>query len=205
MFAGTIVVYGQTGAGKTYTMDAFTQLVLQQLFSAAASRSDAGCEASISISAVELYNEALRCLLCGRDDVQMRMMTNNVGAAATGTTGLVLEGAEERVTPKQIAAVDVLHLPWIGSHSKVAYRLLPVDVWGCSLAHVDLQGKVAATSAGRELQSSCWPAGCLTPLNYHSCIIYGSSVYLMVITLLWRHFRGCLLPVCGTAAADVHG
>eukprot|EP00775_Hariotina_reticulata_P004311 gene4311-4564_t len=94
---GTILVYGQTGAGKTYTMDAFTQLVLQQLFSAAASKSDAGCEVSISISAVELYNEALRCLLCGRDDVQMRMVTNGVGAAAAAATGLVLEGAEERV------------------------------------------------------------------------------------------------------------
>lgn len=92
--AGTIFVYGQTGAGKSFTMDAFSKLVLQQLYSAAA-RDDSNSEITITIIAVELYNEILRCLLSGRENLQLRMGAggSNSGAAA----GVVLEGAEERV------------------------------------------------------------------------------------------------------------
>jgi hypothetical protein len=93
MLAGTIFVYGQTGAGKTHTMDAFTHLVLQQLYAAAA-RDDSNCEISITVSAVELYNEVLRCLLSGRENLQLRM---GAGPGPGTASGVVLEGADERV------------------------------------------------------------------------------------------------------------
>lgn len=93
-YAGTIFVYGQTGAGKTYTMDAFTNLVLQQLYTAAG-RDDSNCEITITISAVELYNEILRCLLTGREHLQLRMGAG--GASSSVAAGVVLEGADERV------------------------------------------------------------------------------------------------------------
>jgi hypothetical protein len=84
-------VYGQTGAGKTHTMDALTDLVLQQLYSAAGA-DDSGAEVSISISVVELYNEVLRCLLSARENLQLRW-----ASGAGSVAGVVLEGAEERV------------------------------------------------------------------------------------------------------------
>jgi hypothetical protein len=86
-------VYGQTGAGKTHTMDAFTHLVLQQLYAAAA-RDESNCEISITVSAVELYNEVLRCLLSGRENLQLRM---GAGPGPGAASGVVLEGADERV------------------------------------------------------------------------------------------------------------
>lgn len=86
-------MYGQTGAGKTHTMDAFMQQVLEQLYAAAA-RDDSNCEISITLSAVELYNEVLRCLLSGRENLQLRM---GVGPGPGATAGVVLEGAEEQV------------------------------------------------------------------------------------------------------------
>jgi hypothetical protein len=70
-------------------MDAVTDLVLQQLYAAA---DDSSNEVSITVSAVELYNEVLRCLLSGRENLQLRW------ALGAGTfAGVVLEGAEERV------------------------------------------------------------------------------------------------------------
>ena len=83
-------MYGQTGAGKTHTMDAVTDLVLQQLYAAA---DDSANEVSITVSAVELYNEVLRCLLTGRENLQLRWASTGAGSFA----GVVLEGAEERV------------------------------------------------------------------------------------------------------------
>jgi hypothetical protein len=97
--AGTIFVYGQTGAGKTHTMDAFTHLVLQQLYTAAA-RDDSNCEISITVSAVELYNEVLRCLLSGRENLQLRM---GAGPGPGAASGVVLEGADERVSAASCA------------------------------------------------------------------------------------------------------
>lgn len=88
--AGTIFVYGQTGAGKTHTMDAVTDLVLQQLYTAA---DDSSNEVAITVSAVELYNEVLRCLLSGRENLQLRW-----ASGAGNVNGVVLEGAEERVS-----------------------------------------------------------------------------------------------------------
>lgn len=82
-------MYGQTGAGKTHTMDAVTDLVLQQLYAAA---DDSSNEVSITVSAVELYNEVLRCLLTGRENLQLRW-----ASGAGSFAGVVLEGAEERV------------------------------------------------------------------------------------------------------------
>ncbi|WIA37749.1 hypothetical protein OEZ86_014626 [Tetradesmus obliquus] len=100
---GTIFVYGQTGAGKTHTMDAFTHLVLQQLYAAAA-RDDSNCEISITVSAVELYNEVLRCLLSGRENLQLRM---GAGPGPGAASGVVLEGADERpcTTHSEAAAI----------------------------------------------------------------------------------------------------
>ncbi|KAF6261491.1 P-loop containing nucleoside triphosphate hydrolase protein [Scenedesmus sp. NREL 46B-D3] len=101
---GTIFVYGQTGAGKTHTMDAFTHLVLQQLYAAAA-RDDSNCEISITVSAVELYNEVLRCLLSGRENLQLRM---GPGLGPGAASGMVLEGADERPCSTQSEASAIM-------------------------------------------------------------------------------------------------
>lgn len=84
-------MYGQTGAGKTFTMDAVTDMVLQQLYAAA--DNDSSNEVAITVSAVELYNEVLRCLLSGRENLQLRW-----ASGAGNFAGVVLEGAEERVS-----------------------------------------------------------------------------------------------------------
>jgi len=98
--AGTIFVYGQTGAGKTFTMDAVTDMVLQQLFAAA---DDSSSEVAISVSAVELYNEVLRCLLSGRENLQLRW-----ASGAGSVNGVVLEGADERVSARQHVAASTV-------------------------------------------------------------------------------------------------
>lgn len=71
-------------------MDAVTDLVLQQLYAAA---DDSSSEVAISVSAVELYNEVLRCLLSGRENLQLRW-----ASGAGNVNGVVLEGAEEKVS-----------------------------------------------------------------------------------------------------------
>jgi hypothetical protein len=86
-------VYGQTGAGKTHTMDAITDLVLQQLYAAG---DDSSSEVAITVSAVELYNEVLRCLLSGRENLQLRL-----ASGVSTVAGVVLEGADERVSHSQ--------------------------------------------------------------------------------------------------------
>ncbi|KAM6064355.1 kinesin-like protein KIFC3 isoform 6-T6 [Theristicus caerulescens] len=63
-----IFAYGQTGAGKTYTMEGtaanpgINQRALQLLFSEVRSK-EADWDYTISVSAAEIYNEALRDLL----------------------------------------------------------------------------------------------------------------------------------------------
>ena len=69
--------------------------LLQQGCTTAAGRDDSNSEITITISAVELYNEILRCLLSGRENLQLRMGAG--GASSTAAAGVVLEGAEERV------------------------------------------------------------------------------------------------------------
>jgi hypothetical protein len=71
-------------------MDAVTDLVLQQLYAAADNSSS---EVAITVSAVELYNEVLRCLLSSRENLQLRW-----ASGAGSVNGVVLEGAEERVS-----------------------------------------------------------------------------------------------------------
>lgn len=73
-------------------MDAMTDMVLAQLY-AAADADDMNAEVAISVSAVELYNEILRCLLSGRENLQLRW-----ASGAGSLSGVVLEGAEERVS-----------------------------------------------------------------------------------------------------------
>jgi hypothetical protein len=126
-------VYGQTGAGKTHTMDAFTHLVLQQLYAAAA-RDDSNCEISITVSAVELYNEVLRCLLSGRENLQLRM---GAGPGPGAASGVVLEGADERVSDAAGSCLqdtwlqDCRSMPkWTGSAASV---YASVVVFACSI------------------------------------------------------------------------
>lgn len=126
-------MYGQTGAGKTHTMEAVARLALEQLFTAAvagnagadlhaaasaddvmANLADAvpHCEAgqqpsscaaevSITISAIELYNETLRCLLSGRSGLVLR-------SSPAGGAGVVVDGAEERVRMRGAGQCSVL-------------------------------------------------------------------------------------------------
>lgn len=84
-------MYGQTGAGKTFTMDGITHMVLEQIY-AKASAED-GKEYAVHISAVELYNEILRDLITTRDNLVVR-------AGANGG-GMVVEGLVEKVSSGQ--------------------------------------------------------------------------------------------------------
>jgi hypothetical protein len=62
--AGTIFVYGQTGAGKTFTIDDLSHLTIHDMFVHLKSMADA--QYALYVSVVELYNESLRDLISGR-------------------------------------------------------------------------------------------------------------------------------------------
>ena len=77
-------MYGQTGAGKTHSLDSITSAAISQVFATAAA--DDVCDYGVSVSVLELYNEVLRCLISGRE-VNLMM----------GREGLMLEGLAEKV------------------------------------------------------------------------------------------------------------
>lgn len=69
-----VFAYGQTGSGKTYTMNG-TELdrgvnyrALQNLFETADQRKEHGCDVSVSVSMLEIYNETLRDLISPSDE-----------------------------------------------------------------------------------------------------------------------------------------
>jgi hypothetical protein len=59
-YLGTIFVYGQTGAGKTHTMSAFTELTASQIF--ARLQDDTAPPPQLSVSIMEVYNDSIRDL-----------------------------------------------------------------------------------------------------------------------------------------------
>jgi hypothetical protein len=61
--AGTIFVYGQTGAGKTFTIDDLSTTAIREMFAHLRSVPDA--QYALYVSVVELYNESLRDLVSG--------------------------------------------------------------------------------------------------------------------------------------------
>lgn len=69
-----VFAYGQTGSGKTYTMNG-TELdrgvnyrALQNLFETADQRKEHGCDVSVSVAMLEIYNETLRDLISPGDE-----------------------------------------------------------------------------------------------------------------------------------------
>jgi hypothetical protein len=88
-----VFLYGQTGSGKTFNHDAITRAAASTIFGGGASGGDGGSPASelaaVSLSVVEIYCEAIRCLLTGRE-VSLRQGRDG---------GILLEGAGEKVGP----------------------------------------------------------------------------------------------------------
>jgi hypothetical protein len=56
-------VYGQTGAGKTFTIDDLSTTTIREMFAHLRSMPDA--QYALYVSVVELYNESLRDLVSG--------------------------------------------------------------------------------------------------------------------------------------------
>ncbi|NWS60673.1 KIFC3 protein, partial [Chunga burmeisteri] len=98
-----IFAYGQTGAGKTYTMEGtaanpgINQRALQLLFSEVQSKA-ADWEYTISISAVEIYNETLRDLLGKepQEKLEIKLCPGGSGQLyVPGLTGFKVQNMED--------------------------------------------------------------------------------------------------------------
>jgi hypothetical protein len=59
-YSGTVFVYGQTGAGKTHTMSAFTTLAANQIFGV--HKDATSPPPQLSVSVLEVYNDNIRDL-----------------------------------------------------------------------------------------------------------------------------------------------
>lgn len=60
LIAGTIFVYGQTGAGKTHTHTAVCRMALEQLYDAVQAGVASGRRFSLRLCCLEIYNETCR-------------------------------------------------------------------------------------------------------------------------------------------------
>ncbi|XP_043921963.1 kinesin-like protein KIF9 [Protopterus annectens] len=106
-YSGTILCYGQTGAGKTYTMTGATEnythrgiipRALQQIFRGIEERPDQAI--SIYISYFEIYNESLFDLLTATPDtsslgIQMTIVDDAQGVHIKGLSMYVANNEEE--------------------------------------------------------------------------------------------------------------
>ncbi len=111
---GTIFVYGQTGAGKTHTIEQMTQRVLQQLHARAAA--DESREYAMFVSVIELYNEVLRDLVSGKNDLQLR----NPGG------GIVVDGLVEKVG---LGTISYRRSRWMSISSSFAlYCIIQINM-----------------------------------------------------------------------------
>jgi len=114
---GTVFVYGQTGTGKTYTMDHLLRYAAAHIFGAmlqpggggrcggsdggggdgeAAPAGAAGAGAALSVSVLEVYNEVVKDLVSGRENLAVVMTA--CGIHVSGLSELVCATADELQT-----------------------------------------------------------------------------------------------------------
>lgn len=78
---GTIMVYGQTGTGKTYTMlgkegqhNGLVHMVIASMLEHTKSKADQGTECALTLSMIEIYNEKLRDMLSTNEDEEVALI-----------------------------------------------------------------------------------------------------------------------------------
>ncbi|XP_018329518.1 kinesin-like protein KIF3A [Agrilus planipennis] len=86
-YNGTLIAYGQTGTGKTFTMsgddDPSMQGIIPNTFNHIFSKISSTTEDiifAISVSYLEIYNEEVKDLLAGKNDKKLKMYENEDGA-----------------------------------------------------------------------------------------------------------------------------
>lgn len=164
----TVFAYGQTSAGKTYTMQHVTKRVASQLFEEKSQAADQGVTVSVRISFVEIYREKIRDLVNGGDgndvpDIYVRQRADKDASVfldgvrecsvddEEGLMAIIREGAQAR----QTAATD-MNANSSRSHSIITISIQQEPDNGngpcltSKLHLVDLAGSERAKRAGAD-------------------------------------------------------
>ncbi|KAM6118002.1 kinesin-like protein KIFC3 [Pterocles gutturalis] len=164
-----IFAYGQTGAGKTYTMEGtaanpgINQRALQLLFSEVRGKA-ADWDYAISVSAAEIYNEALRDLLGKepQEKLEIKLCPDGSGQLyVPGLTELKVESVEDINKVFEFGHVNrATECTNLNEHSSRSHALLIVTVRGLDrstglrttgkLNLVDLAGSERVGRSGAE-------------------------------------------------------
>nr|KAF6407037.1 kinesin family member C3 [Molossus molossus] len=164
-----IFAYGQTGAGKTYTMEGtpenpgINQRALQLLFSEVQEKAS-DWEYTISVSAAEIYNEALRDLLGQepQEKLEIRLCPDGSGQLyVPGLTEFQVQSVEDINKVFEFGHTNrTTEFTNLNEHSSRSHALLIVTVRGvdCStglrttgkLNLVDLAGSERVGKSGAE-------------------------------------------------------
>ncbi|NXX23636.1 KIFC3 protein, partial [Podargus strigoides] len=164
-----IFSYGQTGAGKTYTMEGtaanpgINQRALQLLFSEVRSKA-ADWDYSISVSAAEIYNEALRDLLGKepQEKLEIKLCPDGSGQLyVPGLTELRVQSVEDINKVFEFGHVNrATECTNLNEHSSRSHALLIITIHGLDrstglrttgkLNLVDLAGSERVGRSGAE-------------------------------------------------------
>ncbi|PIA12989.1 kinesin-domain-containing protein [Coemansia reversa NRRL 1564] len=117
----TIFAYGQTGTGKTYTMEGDLEngsssgntpmagMIPRTLYNLFYALDKQSAEYYVRVSYVELYNEELRDLLVGTDANAFESTGGSLKVFDSGTDkGVVIQGLEEKIVMNAREAVGLL-------------------------------------------------------------------------------------------------
>ena len=137
-FSVTIFAYGQTGTGKTYTMNAFTQNALTELLSKQENESD--WEYTTELSIIEIYNEKIIDLLVGsKAQKNYRIRSKIIGKGKQSRTStyvdelkkvkindiqLVQQLIAQSEQNRKFASTDM------NDHSSRSHYLIMIEVFG---------------------------------------------------------------------------
>ncbi|KFP75457.1 Kinesin-like KIF9, partial [Acanthisitta chloris] len=162
-YNGTIMCYGQTGAGKTYTMTGATSeyrqrgiipRAIQQIFKAAADSPDLFI--SVRISYLEIYNEALFDLLSpvatrGGSDTQLAVVDCPQGVYVKGLSihsvsyeeealNLLFEARENKFAFNLIGETNrVIAEHTLNKNSSRSHCIFTIYIESCSRVYSDLR------------------------------------------------------------------
>ncbi|NXS43855.1 KIFC3 protein, partial [Balaeniceps rex] len=160
-----IFAYGQTGAGKTYTMEGtaanpgINQRALQLLFSEVQSKA-ADWDYAISVSAAEIYNEALRDLLGKepQEKLEIKLCPDGSGQLyVPGLTEFRVQSVEDINKVFEFGHVNrVTECTNLNEHSSRSHALLIVTVRGldrstglCTTGKLNLVDLAGSERVGR--------------------------------------------------------
>jgi len=121
-----IMAYGQTGAGKTYTIDGIGRRIVRRIVDLCDSASVA--ENSASLAIVEIYNDSVRDLLCGSKVRELKMARS--------------KSASSMYTSDSLATT-----PWSTSVRVQGLKWIPIRSEGDAIAALALAKTQRATGA----------------------------------------------------------